>query len=145
MGDEKFSFIAIDACLEPGPKRPFNFIGLLDEHEIKKIKNLAEASRKSKSDYIIWFGHYPTSSILTQYKESLRDVLGNSIIDNNYNKLCRFKLFYFDKFFLGKYREGLVYLCGHYHTLGGISPEMYTLQRGGFLELELADWKDNRM
>lgn len=39
----------------------------------------------------------------------------------------------------------MAYLCGHYHTLGGLSPEMYTLQRGGYLELELADWKDNRM
>lgn len=29
--------------------------------------------------------------------------------------------------------------------LGGAVPNMYTLQRGGFLELELADWKDNRM
>lgn len=39
----------------------------------------------------------------------------------------------------------MVYLCGHYHMLGGAVPNMYTLQRGGFLELELADWKDNRM
>lgn len=39
----------------------------------------------------------------------------------------------------------MVYLCGHYHTLGGAVPNMYTLQQAGFLELELADWKDNRM
>lgn len=47
--------------------------------------------------------------------------------------------------FLGRYREGMVYLCGHYHMLGGAVPNMYTLQQAGFLELELADWKDNRM
>lgn len=39
----------------------------------------------------------------------------------------------------------MVYLCGHYHTLGGSVPNMYTTQQAGFLELELADWKDNRM
>ncbi|CAL7945271.1 unnamed protein product [Xylocopa violacea] len=45
----------------------------------------------------------------------------------------------------GRQKESMVYLCGHYHTLGGAVPNMYTLQRAGFLELELADWKDNRM
>lgn len=29
--------------------------------------------------------------------------------------------------------------------LGGLVPNMYTLQQAGFLELELGDWKDNRM
>ncbi|XP_026297136.1 transmembrane protein 62 isoform X2 [Apis mellifera] len=45
----------------------------------------------------------------------------------------------------GRHKESMVYLCGHYHTLGGAVPNMYTLQQAGFLELELADWKDNRM
>ncbi|XP_043584753.1 transmembrane protein 62-like isoform X2 [Bombus pyrosoma] len=80
VGSKYYTFIAIDACLKPGPRRPFNFVGMLDEHEIKS-----------------------------------------------------------------KHKESMVYLCGHYHTLGGAVPNMYTLQRGGFLELELADWKDNRM
>lgn len=39
----------------------------------------------------------------------------------------------------------MVYLCGHYHMFGGVVPNMYTRQQAGFLELELADWKDNRM
>ena len=26
-----FSFIAVDGCLEPGPKRPFNFFGQITE------------------------------------------------------------------------------------------------------------------
>lgn len=38
-----------------------------------------------------------------------------------------------------------MYLCGHLHTLGGLVPHMYGLQKEGFLELELADWKKNRM
>ncbi|XP_008553541.1 transmembrane protein 62 [Microplitis demolitor] len=118
--NEKFSFIAIDACLEPGPRRPFNFIGFLDHQEINNIKKLAQESRRLNSDYIIWFGHYPTSSILTNDTKSVRNIMGD-------------------------YREGMVYLCGHYHTLGGTLPEMYTIQHAGFLELELGDWKDNRM
>lgn len=39
----------------------------------------------------------------------------------------------------------MVYLCGHLHTLGGLVPQMYTVQDEGFAELELADWKDARM
>jgi hypothetical protein len=27
--NDKYSFIAVDACIEPGPKRPFNFFGRL--------------------------------------------------------------------------------------------------------------------
>lgn len=38
----------------------------------------------------------------------------------------------------------IVYLCGHLHTLGGLVPQMYTMQSEGFAELELADWKDGR-
>lgn len=39
----------------------------------------------------------------------------------------------------------IAYLCGHLHTLGGLVPQMYTMQDEGFAELELADWKDGRM
>jgi len=39
----------------------------------------------------------------------------------------------------------IVYLCGHLHTLGGLVPQMYTIQNEGFAELELADWKDGRV
>ena len=27
----KYSFIAVDACPDPGPRRPFNFFGLIDD------------------------------------------------------------------------------------------------------------------
>ncbi|XP_066592487.1 transmembrane protein 62-like isoform X2 [Prorops nasuta] len=118
-GSELYTFIAVDACLQPGPKRPFNFIGVLDEYEIRKLQDFMDQSLKSKTDYIFWFGHYPTSCILST-TESIRKIIG-------------------------KYKKSMVYLCGHYHTLGGTVPNMYTLQQAGFLELELADWKDNRM
>lgn len=37
------------------------------------------------------------------------------------------------------------YLCGHFHTLNGLIHNMYATQRSGFLEAEVADWKDERM
>lgn len=40
---------------------------------------------------------------------------------------------------------GTAYLCGHLHTLAGFVSKMYTLQKNDYLELELGDWKDNRM
>lgn len=72
---QKYSFIAIDACLEPGPRRPFNFVGFLDSSEIDKIKKLAEDSKRLHSDYIVWFGHYPTSCILSQCDDGLREIM----------------------------------------------------------------------
>lgn len=122
-GSEKYSFIAVDACLDPGPKRPFNFIGLLKNEDMEQIIDLATLAREKGGNYTIWFGHYPTSCILSPGVESggmLRDVIG-------------------------RYEEGFAYLCGHLHTMGGMVPKMHTLQKSGFLELELGDWKDNRM
>lgn len=114
-----YSFIAIDACLQPGPRRPFNFVGLLDIDEISVIKNIVNQIELSNNDYTIWFGHFPTSCILSK-ELGIRSLMG-------------------------RHQQGLAYLCGHLHTLGGIVPNMYTLQQDGFLELELGDWKDNRM
>ncbi|XP_076231397.1 transmembrane protein 62 [Calliopsis andreniformis] len=120
IGSELYTFIAVDACLKPGPRRPFNFIGVLDEQEMNSIYKLISKSQENNADFIIWFGHYPTSCILSQTNPGIRNVIG-------------------------QYKESMVYLCGHYHMLGGAVPNMYTLQQAGFLELELADWKDNRM
>ncbi|XP_076303117.1 transmembrane protein 62 [Lasioglossum baleicum] len=120
IGSELYTFIAVDACLKPGPRRPFNFVGVLDDQEIRTISGLVNKSQENNADYIIWFGHYPTSCILSQSGTGVRNVIG-------------------------RLKESMVYLCGHYHTLGGTVPNMYTLQQAGFLELELADWKDNRM
>ncbi|KAF2894815.1 hypothetical protein ILUMI_11361 [Ignelater luminosus] len=117
--DETYSFIGMDACLEPGPRRPFNFVGMLNRAEILAIKKMVEEIEASGSNYTIWFGHFPTSCILTE-NGGVRELIG-------------------------AHQKGLAYLCGHLHQLGGIVPKMYTLQHAGFLELELGDWKDNRM
>lgn len=93
---------------------------MLDELEVNEINSLIKKAETSASNYTIWFGHFPTSCILTPGPEGIRDLIG-------------------------KHKQGLVYVCGHLHKLGGLIPQMYTLQKAGFLELELGDWKDNRM
>lgn len=112
-GIDTYTFIGINACLEPGPKRPFNFLGIINQDEFKKLQKMEEFSRNS--NMTIWFGHYPTSTIAAPHPGA-RELM----------------------------RDSGPYLCGHLHTLGGMVPIMYTLQSTGSLELELADWKDNR-
>ncbi|GFR04818.1 transmembrane protein 62 [Trichonephila clavata] len=109
---ETYNFVGIDACMDPGPKRPFNFLGVLKKDEYSHIQEL---TKDSKGNMTIWFGHYPTSTIVAPHP-GVRELM----------------------------RGTGPYLCGHLHTLGGIVPEMYTLQSTGALELELADWKENR-
>lgn len=115
-----YSFIGVDACLEPGPRRPFNFIGMLDDVEVDEINGLIKKTEESGSNHTIWFGHFPTSCILSTGSDGVRELIA-------------------------KDKNGIVYLCGHLHRLGGLVPKMYTLQKEGFLELELGDWKDNRV
>ena len=69
-----------------------------------------------KSNHTIWFGHYPTSCIIAP-DPGIRQIM----------------------------KGGLAYMCGHLHTLSGFVPGLYTRQQTGSLELELGDWKDNRM
>ncbi|GIY01062.1 transmembrane protein 62 [Caerostris darwini] len=109
---EVYDFIGIDACMDPGPKRPFNFLGVLKKEEYSHVQELLESA---KGNVTIWFGHYPTSTIVAPYP-GIRELMKGT----------------------GPY------LCGHLHTLGGMVPQMYTLQSTGALELELADWKENR-
>src|SRR5258708_7383506 len=37
---ETYNFIGVDACLDPSPKRPFNFIGLLNDKDISRITQM---------------------------------------------------------------------------------------------------------
>lgn len=121
-GGDRFTFIGVDACLEPGPKRPFNFIGVLSLNDTLHINRLVEEAHRNGGNYTIWFGHYPTSCIVTMETGSW-----------GVRKL------------IGQHREGVAYMCGHLHRLGGLVPHMYTLQNEGFLELELGDWKQSRV
>jgi len=71
---ETYSFIGVDASLSPGPKRPFNFIGLLKDNDMEAIKQLKRESIEDNSNLTLWFGHYPTSSIATP-NPGLRDII----------------------------------------------------------------------
>lgn len=120
----RIAFLGIDACPEPGLRRPFNFIGILDEEEQEAIA-LLQAEAEANADHIIWFGHYPTSCILSlQNKDGSKMSIRHTI---------------------GKSSASQVYLCGHLHTMGGLVKQMHTKHKRGYLELELSDWKDNRI
>jgi len=108
------SFIGLDPSPQPGAKRPFNFIGILNRSQMDHLEALARTAR-SESDHIIWFGHYPTSSIVSP-SPGVRQAMSGA--------LC--------------------YLCGHYHSMFGLVRQMYTRQHTGVRELELEDWMGGR-
>ena len=111
-----YSFIGIDACPEPGLKRPFNFYGTLNERDITALRLMARST--VNHNYTLWFTHYPTTALSLNYNTALKPAIEST--------------------------NTLAYLCGHLHHLGGISYTMYTRRPEGHLELELADWKVNR-
>lgn len=110
----KYNFVALDASIEPGTKRPYNFFGIVPRAEMNRINLMLH---ESPGDFIIWFAHYPTSTILTA----------------NIRK------------FIGQHEESSIYIAGHLHTLASFEMRMYTLQPEGFLELELGDFMKNRL
>lgn len=117
VGSESYAFIGVDACPAVGLKRPFNFVGLLPDSDLSRLTGFY--SSLVNINYTFWFGHYPTSCILSQ-KPGIKSIIAND-------------------------ERSIAYLCGHFHNMLGFVPNMYTLQKKGFYELELADWKDNRM
>lgn len=114
----KYAFIAVDATLDIGPKRLLNFVGQLDDTRMLRLQEFDRAASELNVNATIWFGHYP-SSIIFSYGvlPGLRHIAA----------------------------KGIAYLCGHLHTFIGMVPQMYSHHHSGMLELELADWKQNRM
>ncbi|XP_075358940.1 transmembrane protein 62 isoform X2 [Mycteria americana] len=108
-----YSFICVDATLSPGPKRPYNFFGILNMNQMKELSLMATESLHS--NHTIWFGHFPTSTIISP-APGIRTLMSSAT----------------------------AYLCGHLHTMGGLMPALHSQHRGGTLELELGDWMDNR-
>lgn len=115
--DVKYDFIGLDASLEPGTKRPYNFIGMVTKEELDHVKSLV---KNSDGNISIWFAHYPTSTILTPFGQP------------NIRK------------FVGEFSSSALFVAGHLHTLGRMVNRMYSLQLEGFLELELADFLRTR-
>ncbi|XP_072283745.1 transmembrane protein 62 [Pyxicephalus adspersus] len=108
-----YSFICVDATLTPGPKRPYNFFGIIRKDQMQKLSELAVESLRSNQS--VWFGHYPTSTIVSS-SPGIRQVMSSSV----------------------------AYMCGHLHTLGGMAPVLHSQHQQGTLELELGDWMKNR-
>ncbi|CAD5118028.1 DgyrCDS6768 [Dimorphilus gyrociliatus] len=108
------TLIALDVALTIGLKRPFNFFGQLDEKNYKLVDKFIKEAEKRK-DAIVFFGHFPSSTVVGK-KHEMKSLIS---------------------------KAGF-YLCGHLHNLLGFLPQMYTSHIDGNMELELADWKDNR-
>ena len=89
--------------MNPGPKKVFNFLGYLPENKLVELSSL-RAAATDDSDTIVYFGHFPSSCIVS-------DIAPMDMM-----------------------RGGLVYLSGHLHTLGGLAPELYTLHHTGTKE-----------
>ncbi len=124
-----YNFIAVDVCPDPGPKRPYNFFGVLHlvivchgshltvviqvllQDDLVGLKTLAQ----KPANHTIWFTHFPSSVISTDH-HALRQLMSTSI----------------------------AHVCGHLHTLGGLMPHMYGKHPSGHLELELGDFRNSR-
>ncbi|UXI16738.1 retinol dehydrogenase 11-like [Sarcoptes scabiei] len=79
----RYSFIGADACLYPGVRRPFNFVGQFDQNELNKLIRFKEES--VGSNYTIWYGHYPTSSIFN--KENFRSIINGPYLCGHYHTI----------------------------------------------------------
>ncbi|KAF3700979.1 Transmembrane protein 62 [Channa argus] len=58
-----YSFVCVDATLTPGPKRPYNFFGILNQTQMDLLDTFRAQSLKSNQS--IWFGHYTTSTVVS--------------------------------------------------------------------------------
>lgn len=58
---DKTTFIAFDATPNPGPKRPFNFFGMMTQEVEDEVESLLSESQQS--NVTILFGHYPSSML----------------------------------------------------------------------------------
>lgn len=111
----KYAFIALDGTLHLGSKGIFSFFGDVHNFKFDKFTEEINAVERAGVDAFFLFGHYPTSALL--YSDGLRFLAAKSI----------------------------AYFCGHLHTFVGLVPQMYSYHHSGMLELELADWKKERM
>ena len=63
-GTSTFSFIALDATMNPGPKKVFNFLGHLTEEKLVELASM-KAEAESDSEAVIYFGHFPSSCVVS--------------------------------------------------------------------------------
>ncbi|XP_071546488.1 transmembrane protein 62-like isoform X2 [Panulirus ornatus] len=108
---QNVTLLPLDASLKPGI-RAYNFLGYLPEEEFQKLLEATQEAH-AKGDIILFYGHYPTSTIVSA--KDMRKLLA----------------------------MGTAYLCGHLHTGFGFVDPMWTRHTTGLLEVELADWFHN--
>ncbi|XP_022054940.2 transmembrane protein 62 isoform X1 [Acanthochromis polyacanthus] len=71
-----YSFVCVDATLTPGPKRPYNFFGILNQTQMDLLDTFRAESLKSNQS--IWFGHYTTSTIVSP-SPGVRDIMRSAV------------------------------------------------------------------
>lgn len=65
QGNTTISFLAVDATMNPGPKKLFNFLGHLPENKLVELSSLRKAAVEA-SDAVVYFGHFPSSCIVSE-------------------------------------------------------------------------------
>ncbi|XP_034715030.1 transmembrane protein 62-like [Etheostoma cragini] len=71
-----YSFVCADATLTPGPKRPYNFFGILNQTQMDLLDTFRAESLKSNQS--IWFGHYTTSTVVSP-PPGVRDMMRSAV------------------------------------------------------------------
>ncbi|KAL7873337.1 hypothetical protein AOLI_G00124080 [Acnodon oligacanthus] len=72
-----YSFICADATLSPGPKRPYNFFGILNQSQMDTLATFREESYNSNQT--VWFGHYTTSTIISPFP-GVRALMSSAVV-----------------------------------------------------------------
>uniref|UniRef100_A0A8D3EBV7 Transmembrane protein 62 n=1 Tax=Scophthalmus maximus TaxID=52904 RepID=A0A8D3EBV7_SCOMX len=71
-----YSFVCADATLTPGPKRPYNFFGILNQTQMDLLDTFRAESLQSNQS--IWFGHYTTSTVVSP-SPGVRDMMRSAV------------------------------------------------------------------
>uniref|UniRef100_A0A673KJ14 Transmembrane protein 62-like n=1 Tax=Sinocyclocheilus rhinocerous TaxID=307959 RepID=A0A673KJ14_9TELE len=71
-----YSFICADATLTPGPKRPYNFFGIINQTQMDMLATFSEESLNSNKS--IWFGHYTTSTVISPFP-GIRELMSTAV------------------------------------------------------------------
>ena len=64
-GNTTISFLAVDATMNPGPKKLFNFLGHLPEDKLVELASLRRQAMEA-SEAVVYFGHFPSSCIVSE-------------------------------------------------------------------------------
>uniref|UniRef100_A0A8C2ILX4 Transmembrane protein 62 n=1 Tax=Cyprinus carpio TaxID=7962 RepID=A0A8C2ILX4_CYPCA len=71
-----YSFICADATLTPGPKRLYNFFGIINQTQMDMLATFREESLSSNKS--IWFGHYTTSTVISPFP-GIRELMSTAV------------------------------------------------------------------